>query len=97
LVYRDLRSLGKKGGRRTVSENSAQMLAVKRFRITLERRIVRVPHPPGRMSHLIFHRAAVALDRVAPIVLGDELLLGAGARKDGFAGHGDSDRVPALS
>src|SRR6185503_9188815 len=49
---------------------------VDRRHVTVEPGLRRVPHSPGRVLHPVLLGPAVALDRVAPVVLGDEGGLG---------------------
>ena len=64
--------------------------------IAFEPAVARLPDPPAGMFHGVFHRPAVALAVVAPVVFGDEFLLR--TRRDGsrFAAcRRDRQRVPA--
>jgi hypothetical protein len=54
--------------------------------IDVEHDIANGPHPPTRMLDVVLDRRAVSLPRVAPVVLGDERLVGAVA---------DGDRRPS--
>ncbi len=64
---------------------SANSSAVKCLNVARESRLPRLPHFPRRMQDLILHAAAVALGRVSPVMLGDELLFRAISQRCGIA------------
>src|SRR5690242_18436925 len=72
------RSIGEKRGARSLAEHRGERRTIQRREIPVERRLAHLPHAPPRMLHLVLHRAPVALPRVPPVVLRDELLLRAG-------------------
>src|SRR5207248_10255051 len=55
----------------------------------------RRPHAPGRVLHLVLERGAVAPPAVAPVVLGDEGLVGFGQRHLRRTHRGRREAFPA--
>ena len=70
---------------------------VEPIRGALEARRVGGPDGPARMRHFVLERAAVALPRVAPVVLGDELGFRAGDERLRRAGDAGADGKAAAA
>src|SRR5579863_1242652 len=86
-IYRHRRSIREERRHRRALQRAGEIRSVQSLGINVERGVHDVPDSPARMAHLIFHRPAIALRRVAPIVLGDEFFRGARGYVMGLA-HG---------
>src|SRR5690606_17593240 len=68
--------------------------AVDLLDVAVEARVCRLPHVPARVLHAVLDRAPATLRGVAPVVLRDELLLGARDERLRAAPRGGPDVVP---
>src|SRR5215471_4719788 len=85
-VHRHMRPVGEKCGIGLAPQRSREIWRIDVVRRPREPRSARRPDLPSWVTHLVLHRASIALTRVAPRVLSDELLLASGANRFRRAG-----------
>src|SRR3954465_14836282 len=91
---RALRAVGEDRRAGLGPERTREGLAVEGGDVAVEDRALQRPHPPAGVLHLVFHAAAAAQRGVAPVVLGDELLLRARRRFLRHTGNHGADSIP---
>src|ERR1700733_15223981 len=93
LENRYWRSIDQEGGIRLMRQGLCDFGSVESRGISRKGGPLRCPHRPSRMMDFVFEASAVRLVRVAPVMLGDELALGAVRGQGTRALGNDADRT----
>src|SRR5664279_886655 len=93
-INRHGRALRKECGRGWTGPRLHERAAVESFDVAGELDAVCGPNPPARMLDAVLQRAPIALPRVAPVMLRDELFLASVLNRDGLAAGDDVDCRP---
>src|SRR5205085_4923556 len=92
----DLGADGDKRRAGLAAQGFNELRAIHSAHVAIERAGTRLPDLPARVLDAIFDRAAVALHRIAPVMLGDELGFRAINQRTGRAQGFGAQGVPAF-